>query len=364
MDLTADPPCIVGAACRLPGNLAHSSALFARFQSGDWPAASTLPPPSRAFHLHSTPESFGRGGWLAENGVESFDAAFFRIPPTESPTLRPNVRLALELTYDALLHAGIPPSSLRGKNVAVAFGVGTEDGWDIRRAAMDDDHDGGKRSAFDDNWAASSDPSGVSGRVSHFFDFRGPSSVLSNACASGGFALRDGVLSLLHDGAELAVVGALATHFSPASFLWAQASGVASSSGRCASFSPDADGYSPSEGAVVLVLKRQSAAAEAGDAIHARIRSVATAHNGGMRTMFTPNAHAQAQLMLRALAAAKLTPQDIDILEAHGSGTPVGDTLELEGIRRVFHGRTRNPLLLSSAKTVLGHCHGSAFLVG
>ncbi|KAI0029374.1 hypothetical protein K488DRAFT_73018 [Vararia minispora EC-137] len=190
MDLTADLPCIISAAYRLPGNLAHPSALFARFQSGDWPAASTLPPRSHAFHLHSQqhpsmPGSFGHSGWFA---------AFFHIPPTESPTLRPNVRLALELTYNALLHTGIPPSSLHGKNVTVAFSIGTEDGWDIRRTGMDN----------------------------------------------------DGVLLLLHNGAKLAIVGTLVTHFSPASFLWAQVSGVASSSSRCASFSPDADGYSPS----------------------------------------------------------------------------------------------------------------------
>ncbi|KAI0026518.1 hypothetical protein K488DRAFT_92409 [Vararia minispora EC-137] len=114
----------------------------------------------------------------------------------------------------------------------------------------------------------------------------------------------------------------------------------------------------------IPVLAQLSTAAEAGDAIHVCIRSITTAHNGGMHAMFTSSAYMQAQLMLRVLATAKLMPQDIDILEAHRSRMPVRNMLKLEGIRCIFHRRTCNPLLLSSTKTVLGHCHGSTFLVG
>jgi acyl transferase domain-containing protein len=200
MDFSENPPCIVGYACRLPGGAVRPDTLFDLFNSGDWRAASTLPPRSRGFDffesIHGVQEgssraAFGRGGWLGEQGLEQFDPDFFNIPASEADTLRPNIRLALELTWEALEHAGIPPSTLRGSNVSVSFGGGSEDGWDLHRVKQDEGQ------AFDKHWVASTDPSGISGRVSHSFDFRGTCNVVANACASGAFALRDGT-PLLH----------------------------------------------------------------------------------------------------------------------------------------------------------------------
>lgn len=177
--------CIIGTAVRLPGGITSVDKLWSVLNDGRWQLASTMPPSSRGFASFNDYTS-GRGGWLGSEGIEDFDADFFHIPPSEVTSLRPNARLALELTYEALLNAGIPVSSLRGKNVSVSIGVGTEDGWDMKRWNEDG------AAAFNENWAASSDPSGISGRISHVFDFRGPSNTVSNACASGMFALRDG----------------------------------------------------------------------------------------------------------------------------------------------------------------------------
>ncbi|KZV76663.1 thiolase-like protein [Peniophora sp. CONT] len=364
MNLTNDPVCIIGTACRLPGGIVRPDGLFKTFASGYWQDACTSTPQSRGFSLFdgvrgASDSSFGQGGWLGEEGLEQFDPEFFHISASEADNIRPNVRLALELTWEALEHAGIPPSTLRGRNVSVSFGVGTEDGWDMQRVKKEDGL------AFDEHWAASSDPSSVSGRVSHCFGFRGTSTTVATACASGGFALREGIISLCHEDAEVAIIGSMATHFNPSPFAWAAASGVISRSGRSSAFSPKADGYSPSEGAVVFVLKRLTSAQKAGDVIHAQIRSLASAHNGATRTMFTPSAESQTELLRRTQLAARIGPEDIDICEAHGTGTQVGDALEAEAIRNVFAGsRAGSPLLLSSAKTMLGHCHGSAALVG
>lgn len=239
----------------------RTDEVFSFFDRGDWQACSTQPPASRGLspYISGKNSITGRGGWLGERGVELFDAAFFGISPQEAVTLRPNVRLALELTIEALENAGIPPTSLRGKNVSVSIGVGTEDGWDIKRVKDDGVN------AFDQHWACSSDPSGIAGRIAHVFDFRGPCNTVSNACASGAFALRDGksifqnfevysiltdacagINALFHDGTEVAIVGSLATHCSLAPFGWAFSTGVASRSGRSSAFSPAADGYSPS----------------------------------------------------------------------------------------------------------------------
>lgn len=191
MNLTDDSPCVIGSSCRLPG-ATRTDALWQLFCDNSWKSRSTLPPSSRGLSIPSPIPStggrdLGHGGWLGEEGIEKFDPSFFDIPTHEAATLRPNVRLGLELTWEALENAGIPPSSLRGRSVSVSIAVGTEDGWDMKR--WQDEGSG----AFNRTWASSSDPSGVSGHISHFFDFRGSCSVVSNACAGGAFALKEGI---------------------------------------------------------------------------------------------------------------------------------------------------------------------------
>ncbi|KAF9461920.1 hypothetical protein BDZ94DRAFT_1322983 [Collybia nuda] len=364
MNLTDDSPCVIGSSCRLPGAI-RTDALWQLFCDNSWKSRSTLPPSSRGLSIPSPIPStggrdLGHGGWLGEEGIEKFDPSFFDIPTHEAATLRPNVRLGLELTWEALENAGIPPSSLRGRSVSVSIAVGTEDGWDMKR--WQDEGSG----AFNRTWASSSDPSGVSGHISHFFDFRGSCSVVSNACAGGAFALKEGINTLYQENAEIAIVGALATHFSLAPFAWAADTGVLSKCGHSAAFSLDSDGYSPSEGAVFLVLQRFSNTQTSGNAILGIIRSLATAHNGATRTLVTPSTIGQVTVAELALKAAEITPSDITFLEAHGTGTQVGDALEAEGIREVYSTsrHTDEPLLVSSSKTIFGHCHGAAALVG
>lgn len=188
MNLCDDPVAVLSASCRLPGGIKNTADLWSAFCDGDRSITSVPAPASRCFkpHSFSTHENIGKAGWLGEEGVETFDPGFFNITPAEAETLRPNARLALELTWEALERAGIPPSTLRGKNISVSIGMGTEDGWDLRRYHDDD------ASAFGPHWAASSDPSGVPGHVAHFFDFHGPVSSVSTGCSSAAFALRDG----------------------------------------------------------------------------------------------------------------------------------------------------------------------------
>ncbi|KAJ8518263.1 hypothetical protein ONZ45_g4622 [Pleurotus djamor] len=358
--LLSDPVCVVGASCRLPGSVLRPDSLWQVLNQHSHRASSLPPPASRefsSFFTHSHKPAQLRGQWLGPEGIELFDASFFGISDSEAKTLRPNIRLGLELTQEALEHAGIPPSSLRGKPVAVIVGVGTEDGWDMKRWK-----DNGS-SAFDHNWASSSDPSGVAGHISHFYDFTGVSNTVSNACASGSFAIDAGLHALRYGGADVAIVGAIATHFTPAALSWAAATRVASVSGRSSAFSPDADGYSPAEGAVFLVMKKLSAAKAAGDFVHGIIRATALGHNGGTRSLITPNLNMQIQVAKQALLKAGIETEDVVLVEAHGTGTPVGDAIEAEGIRSIYGPARKTPLILSSSKTVFGHTHGAAALV-
>jgi acyl transferase domain-containing protein len=185
MDIHLDPVAIIGTACRLPGSVHTLTQL--------WPllcrpvSTSTPAPKSRGFESLLNP-GISLAGWLPPSSLEAYDPEFFRITPGEANHLRPNIRLALELTYEAFQNAGINPGLLKGKNVSVNIAMGTEDGWEIKRFAEDGTN------AFDSNWAQNSDPSAVPGRVAHFFDFQGPISSVSGACAGGGNALDSGIL--------------------------------------------------------------------------------------------------------------------------------------------------------------------------
>ena len=266
----SEPIAIVGSAFRLPGNVNDFDALWTSLCEGLWENSSTLPPASRTLLSDDSRCSPVRAGWVGELGVEQFDPSFFGITPGEADILRPNSRLSLELAWEALERAGIPASSIRGKNVSVSIAMGSEDGWDMRRYA----EEGSK--SFDHVWAQNADPSGVAGRVAHFLDLQGATAMVSGACASGGVALDYGtpllllnlidpditpasaVHTLMSQGAEIAIVGSVTTHFTPAPFVWAREVGAMSKSGRCWTFSENADGYSPSVCPVVPFRKTRS----------------------------------------------------------------------------------------------------------
>ncbi|TFK50404.1 hypothetical protein OE88DRAFT_250761 [Heliocybe sulcata] len=349
---------IIGSSCRLPGGVQDSSRFWSMLVEGGWKDCSQPPPPSRGFDWMAPGSTPCNGGWLGQDGVEAFDASFFDIPPGEAEIMRPNCRLALELTWEALENAGVAPRELRGKRVSVTIAMGSEDNWDVRRALEEGP------SAFDHNWAQNSDPSVVAGRVSHFFDFHGAASTVSSACASGANALDYGVHSILTGQADVAIVGALATHFCPAPLLWASSVGVASKKGRCSTFSKDADGYLPSEGAVFLVLKKSSLAARDGNCMDALIRAVLIRHNGKASTLATPNVKVQCDVLQEALHSAGVDRDSVAFHEAHGTGTVLGDRIELEAIQQIYGHYRERALYVSSSKTVVGHCQAAAALVG
>ncbi|KAJ7595786.1 ketoacyl-synt-domain-containing protein, partial [Mycena floridula] len=363
--MNTDLVSIIGTAFRLPGQTNDMDQLWRVVSAVDAPSLSSPPPnTSRFMDIQALDHSSAsllssKAGWISEQGVETFDAAFFNISPAEAQTLRPNIRLGLELTWEALENAGIPPSSIRGRSVSVSIAVGTEDGWDTRQFCERGP------AAFNHYWAASSDPSGISGRISHYFDFRGPSVVNSAGCCAAAFALRDAVHSLNHEECEIAIVGALTTHLFCAPFEWASQAGVASQSGRCAAFSPAADGYMPSEGAVFFILKKNTSLITETSHTMGVIRSIVTGHNGATKTLAAPSVDAQVSITQRSLASARIKPEEIVMIEAHGTGTRLGDEVELEAIRLAYKSRLPEyPLYVSTAKTIFGHCQAASAFVG
>src|SRR5246127_3509330 len=293
-----------------------------------------------------------RGGYLKD--IKGFDSEFFALSKTEADNVDPQQRMTLELTWEALEHARIPASSLRGESVGVYVGT----------------------SVMDYSYLAMSDPtvahpyaitgtasSIVANRVSYFFDFHGPSVAVDTACSSSLVATHQAVQALRSGECDTAVAGGVNALITPAVTLGFDEIGqVLAPDGRIKSFSSDADGYTRSEGGAMLVLKRVDDARRDGDQILAVIAGSAVNHDGRSNGLIAPNPDAQADVLRRAYKDAGINPRSVDYIEAHGTGTVLGDPIEAEALGRVV-GRGRpadRPLLLGAVKTNVGHLESAA----
>ena len=293
-----------------------------------------------------------RGGYLAD--LKGFDAEFFALSKMEADNIDPQQRLALELTWEALEHARIPASSLRGTSVGVYVGSSTND---YSYLAMMD-----PRTAHP--YAITGTASSIiANRVSYFYDFRGPSVAIDTACSSSLVAVHAGVQALRTGEADVVLAGGVNALVTPAVTLgFDEVGGVLAPDGRIKSFSADADGYARSEGGGMLVLKRLADARHDGDRILAVIAGSAVNHDGRSNGMLAPNPDAQADVLRRAYRNAGINPRTVDYIEAHGTGTILGDPIEADALGRVV-GRGREgdqPALLGAVKSNVGHLESAA----
>jgi polyketide synthase 13 len=293
-----------------------------------------------------------RGGYLKD--IKGFDSEFFAVAKTEADNIDPQQRMAMELTWEALEHARIPASSLRGEAVGVYVGV----------------------SNTDYQFLAVSDPTNahpyaitgtaisiIANRVSYFYDFRGPSIAVDTACSSSLVATHQAVQALRNGECDVAVAGGVNAMITPAVTLgFDEIGAVLAPDGRIKSFSSDADGYTRSEGAGMLVLKRVDDARRDSDQILAVIAGSAVNHDGRSNGLIAPNQDAQVEVLRRAYKDAGIDPRTVDYIEAHGTGTILGDPIEAEALGRVV-GRGRpadRPALLGAVKTNVGHMESAA----
>ncbi len=348
---------VVGLATRLPGDLNTPDQTWQALLEGR--DAITDLPEGRWSEFMDEPrlaerikKARTRGGYLSD--IKGFDSEFFALSKTEADNIDPQQRMTLELTWEALEHARIPASSLRGEAVGVYVGT----------------------SVMDYSYLAMSDPtvahpyaitgtasSIVANRVSYFFDFHGPSVAVDTACSSSLVATHQAVQALRGGECDVAVAGGVNALITPAVTLGFDEIGqVLSPDGRIKSFSSDADGYTRSEGGAMLVLKRVDDARRDGDQILAVIAGSAINHDGRSNGLIAPNPDAQADVLRRAYKDAGINPRTIDYVEAHGTGTVLGDPIEAQALGRVI-GRGRpadKPLLLGAVKTNVGHMESAA----
>ncbi len=293
-----------------------------------------------------------RGGYLSD--IKGFDSEFFALSKMEADNLDPQQRMALELTWEALENARIPASGLRGDSVGVYIGTSTND---YSFLAVSDP-------TVAHPYAITGTASSIiANRVSYFFDFRGPSMALDTACSSSLVAVHQGVQALRNGEADVVLAGGVNALITPMVTIgFDEVGGVLADDGRIKSFSADADGYARSEGGGMLVLKRVADARRDGDQIIAVIAGSAVNHDGRSNGLLAPNPDAQAAVLRRAYKDAGINPRLVDYIEAHGTGTILGDPIEADALGRVVgRGRTPdNPALLGAVKSNVGHLESAA----
>lgn len=357
---------IVGLSTRLPGagDTPESTWEFL-INRGD--AIRDLPPGRWAEFLdepelaRAVAEANTRGGYLDQDVVTGFDAEFFAMSPVEVERVDPQQRLMMELTWEALEHARIPASELKGEPVGVFIGSSTND-FQLISALGLGEQDPDVPASAQAYAITGSSSSIIANRVSYFFDFRGPSVAIDTACSSTIVAVHQAVRALRDGDADIALAGGVNMLLMPMATLGFDKIGAVSADGRIKAFSADADGMVRSEGAGMVVLKRLADAERDGDRVLAVIKGSAVNSDGRSNGLVAPNPEAQVDVLRRAYRDAGIVPSTVDYIEAHGTGTLLGDPIEAEALARVVgHGRDADkPALLGSAKTNFGHLESGA----
>lgn len=295
---------------------------------------------------------------------EAFDPRPFGLNPRDAAALEPQARMALEVVWDAIEDAGIPFEALRAERVALVLGHTAEDFSRERIAVLGED---AAMRGLDVRAAVGFSKAAISGRISHLLDLRGPSLTIDTACSSSLYAVHLACQSLWLGESRFALAGGLNLFLTPEGSLALSRSGMMAADGKCKAFDERADGFVRAEGAGVVLLRRLDEAIEDGDRIHAVIRGSgvsADGRDGGH--MMAPGREGQAQAMHDAYRMAGIDPAHIDFVETHGTGTVVGDPVEIAALAAVMApGRDpARPLRVSSIKGNIGHAESASGAAG
>jgi polyketide synthase PksN len=302
--------------------------------------------------------------WAAlVNTVDGFDNQFFGIIPKVAETMDPQQRIMLELTWSCLEDAGIMPSTLRGNKVGVIIGVFNNDYKELQENAnnpVEAHHSTGTATSI------------IANRISHFFDFHGPSIAIDTACSSSLNAMHAAIQAINQGDCEMAISGGVNLILTSTRHQSFAKMGMLSPTGACHSFDSNADGYVRGEGAGVLLLKPLEKALADGDVIHGVVKGSAINHCGTSYTLTYPSADAQAEVIVAANTQAGVPVNSIGLVEAHGTGTPKGDPIEFEGLTQAFNALAQQQGVtlddafcgLTSVKSNIGHLEAAAGVAG
>lgn len=354
---------VIGMGCRFPGG-ATNPELYWQLLCNGFDAVGPIPEERWAVNEFYDPERTAPGKIYTRSAsllgdVTGFDAGFFGISQEEACSLDPQQRLCLEVIWEALEHAAIPPHSLKESQTAVFIGIGQND-YGLRQLYA------GELERINRYDASGNAFCFAPGRISHTLGLRGPSIAVDCAGAGSLVAIHLACQSLRARECDLALAGGVQLILDPAITVFLCRLGALSPDGRCKAFDDAADGFGRGEGCGVVALKRLSDAVADGDFIWATIPGSVVNHDGPSTGLTAPSASAQIGLLARALAVAGLESRSVGYIETHGTGSLLGDSIEAEALAAVYGPkRTRaNPLWLGSGKTNHGHMESAAGVAG
>ncbi|WP_377691920.1 SDR family NAD(P)-dependent oxidoreductase [Paraburkholderia humisilvae] len=298
------------------------------------------------------------GGFMKE--VDKFDPLFFGITPREAEMMDPQQRLLIQTVWSAIEDAGHRVSDLAGTRTGLFVGASSQDYIDVLAQ---------HQSALDGYSASGNAHSILANRISFLFNLRGPSAPLDTACSSSLVALHRAIESIHTGSSEMAIVAGVQVMLTPTGHISLSAAGMLSPDGKCKTFTKGADGYVRGEGVGAIFIKRLSQARNDGNPVYAVIRATAENHGGRVTNLTAPNPKAQTELLLEAYEHARIDPSTVGYIECHGTGTSLGDPIEIQALKKSFadlyarHGLAAPPVPhcgLSSVKTNIGHLEPAA----
>ena len=357
---------IIGMACRFPG--AADYRQFWQNLISETISIQTVPAERWDWRDH-VDDTDGQGNQLAGryagfiDDIDQFDPGFFGILPKEATYMDPQHRLFLQCAWHAIEDAGYAPGSFAGTLTGIYCGVSKNDYAELMRE---------KNIPIVPFVSTGTVHSLITNRLSFLLDTKGKSEVVDTACSSSLVALHNAIDDLLLGYCDSAIVGGVNAILAPTMSLSHTRSGMLAADGRIKTFDQSADGYVRGEGVAVIVLKPLIAAREAGDSVHGLIKAVAVNHSGRASFLTSPSAAAQAEVIQQALTRADIAPQSISYIECHGTGTALGDPIEIEGIKKAwqnlapdtFGADARKTCALGSVKPNIGHLEPVAGLAG
>jgi acyl transferase domain-containing protein/acyl-CoA synthetase (AMP-forming)/AMP-acid ligase II/aryl carrier-like protein len=349
---------VIGYACRFPG--AADATAFGELVREQRSAVGPMPPDRWQAACRYDPQyaaTFGHeppvGAFLTD--IDRFDPEFFRIAPTEAAQIDPRQRAFLEVAYHAAEHAGYGGNALRGASCGVFVGTGCEDYYA-----------GVASELFGEHAAPGGTAAALPGRLAYFLDLHGPALAIDTACSSSLVALHHAVGSVRRGECDYAFVGGVHLHVRLYSYISLRRMGALSPHGVCRPFDRRADGFVPGEGVAALLVRPLADALAAGDTVYGVIRGSAVNNDGRSNGMLAPNPLAQTRLLQTAWADAEIEPDSISYLEAHGTGTLLGDPVEWGAIDEALRTAThrRQFVSIGGVKSNIGHADAAAGLAG